>query len=110
MRKSVNVIGNVHGLENISGTLREPCGIALGSPREPGNYVFRIIQIQYGMLCSICLVLYSTRILYCISILYYTHILYYINILYNTHVLYITMKSILQGPTSYFYTLHLPLP
>jgi hypothetical protein len=95
---------------NFVGTLREPCGIALGSPQEPGNYIFRIVQIQYGMLRSTCLVLYCTRILYCINILYYTRILYYINVLYNTHALYTTMKSILQGPTPYFYTLHSPLP
>jgi hypothetical protein len=96
--------------ENFVGTLREPSGIALGSPHEPGNYVFRIVQIQYGMLRSTCRILYCTCILYCISVLYYMCVLYYINIFYNTHALYTTMKSILQGPTPYFYTLHSPLP
>jgi hypothetical protein len=100
MRKSVNVIGNVHGLENISGTLwehfRNPVG-SLWEVRENQGIMYSVLY-KYNMVCDVVHALYCTCILYCI------------NILYCTHILYTTMKSILQGPTPYFYTLHSPLP
>jgi hypothetical protein len=68
MRKSVNVIGNVHGLENISGTFWEHFGNPVGSLWE----VRKNQGITYSVLYKYNMVCYVVHALYCTILAYYT--------------------------------------
>jgi hypothetical protein len=74
MRKSVNVIGNVHGLENISGTLWEHFGNPVGSLWEvyENQGITYSILYKYNMVCYVVHTLYCIIPAYCIVSVYYT--------------------------------------
>jgi hypothetical protein len=79
MRKSVNVIGNVHGLENISGTLWEHFGNPVGSLWEvhENQGITYSVLYKYNMVCYVVHALYCTIPAYCIILAYYIICMYY---------------------------------
>jgi hypothetical protein len=74
MGKSVNVIGNVHDLENILGTLWEHFGNPVGSLWEvcENQGITYSVLYKYNMVCYIVHALYCIIPTYCTISVYYT--------------------------------------
>jgi hypothetical protein len=108
MRKSVNVIGNVHGLDNISGTLWEHFGNPVGSLWEvcESQRITYFVLYKYNMVCYVVHTLYCTIphiVLYQHTILY-PHIVLYEHIVQYPRIVHYNEKYITRANTLLLYS------